>query len=162
MIIITVPYSGRFHPVRSERPSLKCGYFRIKGNTLFIYHLKYSLKPLTLNPKETYNKIFQKFRTMEWELGTYKSSHSTDEKTEGQGREMNFPPWVSGKSEPLDLLFWHTVQISVHDTIAITLSWKRPAKSPFWQVRNWALGVRRSLPKATVTWRQNWTPNPGP
>ena len=92
MIIITVAYSERFHPVRSKKPSLKCDHFRIKGNTLFIYHFRYSLKALTLNLKETYNKIFQKFRTMEWELGTYKSSHSTDEKTEGQGREMNSPP----------------------------------------------------------------------
>lgn len=92
MIIITVAYSERFHPVRSKKPSLKCDHFRIKGHTLFIYHFRYSLKALTLNLKETYNKIFQKFRTMEWELGTYKSSHSTDEKTEGQGREMNSPP----------------------------------------------------------------------
>lgn len=95
MIIITVAYSERLHPVRSKKPSLKCDHFRIKGNTLFIYHFKYSLKALTLNPKETYNKIFQKFRTMDWELGN-KSSHSTDEKLrDREGKLILHPELVA-------------------------------------------------------------------
>lgn len=73
---------------------------------------------------------------------------------------MTSLPWVSGRSEPPTLLYWLPVQISVHYTIAVTLSWKRPEKSPFWQVRNWGLGERSSLPKATLTQRQNWIPNP--
>lgn len=52
MIVITVCYQGRFHPVRSEKPPVKCGHFRVKGNTLILHHVKHYLNALTSNPKE--------------------------------------------------------------------------------------------------------------
>lgn len=75
-------------------------------------------------------------------------------------REVTSPPWVSSRSGPPTLAYWLSeVHISAHYTVAITLIWKKPKRSPFWQWETESLTKVVIYPPYTLTQRQLWAPN---